>query len=210
MLNKDYKYESKEELEEMFKDITNRIMIGKLLKTEKGHYILIDDTKGTYDKWFMIGASRRDTDANKLSIKNCEAIERGYDLDELAMGYDLYEKINFVGQMRAYKEGFQKALEILGDKKFSEEDVIKAIEIARNGSMQEQHNGYGRPTESRFVLDNLPSDEIIQSLQQTEWDVEIEMEDYLDDSLSHIKGEIPVFRKIQKLDSNGCLILKKI
>ena len=31
-----------------------------------------------------------------LSLKNCEAIERGYDLGELAMGYDLYENINFV------------------------------------------------------------------------------------------------------------------
>jgi hypothetical protein len=155
-------------------------------------------------------ASSFDNPKGKLSLKNCQAIELGYDLNELAMGYDLYEKINFVGQMRAYKEGFQKALEILGDKKFSEEDVIKAIEIARNGSMQEQHNGYGRPTESRFVLDNLPSDEIIQSLQQTEWDVEIEME-CLDPNCDGInKKGVCIHGDKPKLDSNGYLILKKL
>lgn len=96
----------------------------KLLKTEKGHYVLIDDTKGTYDNGFLIGSSRRDTDANKLSIKNCESIERGYDLDELAMGYDLYEKINFVGQMRAYKVGFQKSIELNKNKLFTLEDMM--------------------------------------------------------------------------------------
>ena len=59
----------------------------------------------------------------KLSLENCQAIERGYDLDELAMGYDLYENINFVGQMRAYKAGFQKALELMGDKIFTLDDI---------------------------------------------------------------------------------------
>jgi hypothetical protein len=49
-----------------------------------------------------------------------------------------------------------------------------------------------------------------QSLQQTEWDVEIEMEEYLVYALSHVKGEIPIFRNKPKLDSNGCLILKRI
>ena len=42
-----------------------------------------------------------------------------------------------------------------------------------------------------------------------EIDVEIEMEEYLDDSLSHIKGEIPVFKMRPKLDENNCLILKQ-
>ncbi len=175
-------------------------MKGKLIKRSNGRFDLykIEDV----DQLNTI-ASSFDNPKGKLSLKNCQAIELGYDLDELAMGYDLYEKINFVGQMRAYKEGFQKALEILGDKKFSEEDVIKAIEIARNGSMQEQHNGYGRPTESRFVLDNLPSDEIIQSLQQTEWDVEIVCLHTGDPEHTTNTG-------LPKLDEDGCLILKRL
>jgi hypothetical protein len=175
-------------------------MKGKLVKRSNGRFDLykIEDV----DQLNTI-ASSFDNPKGKLSLKNCQAIELGYDLNELAMGYDLYEKINFVGQMRAYKEGFQKALEILGDKKFSEEDVIKAIEIARNGSMQEQHNGYGRPTESRFVLDNLPSDEIIQSLQQTEWDVEILC-------LHTGNPKYTTNTGLPKLDEDGCLILKRL
>jgi hypothetical protein len=175
-------------------------MKGKLVKRSNGRFDLykIEDV----DQLNTI-ASSFDNPKGKLSLKNCQAIELGYDLNELAMGYDLYEKINFVGQMRAYKEGFQKALEILGDKKFSEEDVIKAIEIARNGSMQEQHNGYGRPTESRYVLDNLPSDEIIQSLQQTEWDVEILC-------LHTGNPKYTTNTGLPKLDEDGCLILKRL
>jgi hypothetical protein len=178
-------------------------MFGKLLKTEKGHYILIDDTKGTYDNGFLIGASRRDTDANKLSIKNCEAIERGYDLDELAMGYDLYEKINFVGQMRAYKEGFQKALKILGDKKFSEDDITSAMNRVWDWCEMQEDEECSSMTELR--------DKHFKSLQQTEWEVEIEMEPYydgefIDDGKTHIVE--PKWRP--KFDEDGCLILKRI
>jgi hypothetical protein len=143
----------------------------------------------------------------KLSLKNCQAIELGYDLDELAKEECEYNQDSLRQYdskfIEFYKEGFQKALEILGDKKFSEEDVIKAIEIARNGSMQEQHNGYGRPTESRFVLDNLPSDEIIQSLQQTEWDVEILC-------LHTGNPKYTTNTGLPKLDEDGCLILKRL
>jgi hypothetical protein len=165
----------------------------KLLKTEKGHYVLIDDTKGTYDNGFLIGSSRRDTDANKLSIKNCEAIERGYDLDELAMGYDLYEKINFVGQMRAYKEGFQKSIELNKNKLFTLEDMMNCWNKALK--FQDHKETLG---------------EYITSLQQTEWDVEI-VEECLDPTCDGVnrKGECITTGK-PKLDSDGCLILRKI
>jgi hypothetical protein len=165
----------------------------KLLKTEKGHYVLIDDTKGTYDNGFLIGSSRRDTDANKLSIKNCESIERGYDLDELAMGYDLYEKINFVGQMRAYKVGFQKSIELNKNKLFTLEDMMNCWNKALK--FQDHKETLG---------------EYITSLQQTEWDVEI-VEECLDPTCDGVnrKGECITTGK-PKLDSDGCLMLKKI
>lgn len=177
-------------------------MKGKLLKTEKGHYVLIDDTKRTYDKGFLIGTSR-DTDVNKLSIKNCEAIERGYDLDELAMGYDLYENINFVGQMRAFKAGFQKALEILGDKKFSEEDITSAMNRVWDWCEMQEDEECSSMTELR--------DKHFKSLQQTEWEVEIEMEPYYDgefieDGKTHVVE--PKWRP--KFDAYGCLMLKRI
>ena len=95
---------------------------------------------------------------NKLSIKNCQAIENGYDLDELAGDYankELNEEFtskvgNFYGFSSSFTDGFQKALEILGDKKFSEEDLKLAFFHVQN-----------EPTFAVFK----------ESLQQTEWDV---------------------------------------
>ncbi len=160
-------------------------MKGKLYKTEKENYVLVDPTKGTYDDGYMLGTSR-ESQYNKLSIKNCQAIECGYDLDELAMRYDLYENINFVGQMRAYKEGFQKALELMGDKKFSEYDMKEAYGV---GFLQEGIKSFNS---------------LIQSLQQNEWDVEVEMVPALSNNGNVYYGDIP------KIDSDGCLILKRI
>ena len=153
-----------------------------------------------------------------LSLKNCQAIELGYDLDELSRNYgnkdaDItndFGKGHREGCYIGYLAGFQKALSILGNKKFSDEDMRKAIGISKNGSMQEQHNGYGGSAIPRFVLDNLPSDEIIQSLQQTEWDVEVEMEDVFVHSPSLSPNQKSQWEKKPKLDADGCLILKRI
>ena len=172
-------------------------MKGKLIKTDVN--FLLEDDKGV-----VIASTSLNKEGLSLSQKNCQAIENGYGLDELAMGYDLYENINFVGQMRAYKAGFQKALELMCDKKFSEEDIKKVVEISRQGLLQETHNGYGVSTGSVFVLDNLSTNDIIQSLQQTEWDVEVVMVPAMSNNGNVYYGDIP------KLDENGCLILKKL
>ena len=60
-------------------------------------------------------------------------------------------------------DGYQKAKETY---KYTEADLRKAVELARKGSVKDTYNGYGRPTEPRFVLDNQSTDEIIQSLKQ--------------------------------------------
>lgn len=52
----------------------------------------------------------------RLSIKNCQAIERGYDLDELAKeGVKFHEQdeIHRPNSECLYKKGFQKALELM-------------------------------------------------------------------------------------------------
>ena len=169
-------------------------MKGKLVKRSNGRF----DLYSIEDKnQINTIASSFDNPIGKLSLKNCEAIELGYDLDELAMGYDLYENINFVGQMRAFKAGFQKALEILGDKKFSEENIKDAYNM---GMLRQKviHEAYMDPG-GRFVKNNKEKcfDETgcIKSFQQTEWDVEIE---------THPR------EWIKKLDADGCLILKRI
>lgn len=126
------------------------------------------------------------TPFHKLSIKNCEAIKLGYDLDELAenkwnelskqLGLSIQDKAMWCG---GFKHGL---LELLGDKKFSEEDLRTAF----------------------FHVQNEPTFDVFkQSLQQTEWDVEIEM------CIEYTEGGYPVRGNTPKLDADGCLILKR-
>jgi hypothetical protein len=162
-------------------------MKAKLIKREDGLYFLHDENgKLIY---------------GKLSLKNCQAIERGYDLDELVNDYDIRRPFMRIDKkhQKMYKEGFQKALEILGDKKFSEEDFKKIIHWS--------------------TLDEdvrLSEEELFKSLQQTEWGVEIEMicphpEDTYRCGLQYgCDTECYHPNKIPYLDSEGCLILKKI
>jgi hypothetical protein len=166
-------------------------MEAKLKKESGGAYTLVLDNPKEYPSPLPF-----------LSIKNCQAIERGYDLDELAR-----EEILYNDQKREWwKAGFQKALEILGDKKFSDEDVILIAEYIRVASQS---------TPSVRTKDLFNE---YQSLQQTEWEVEIRKE-YVGkckgnnndgcflDSPGHDCG---CYECKPKLDATGCLILKRI
>ena len=102
--------------------------IWKLIKHED-RYDLYD--KSTVQK---IASTAMKGNGHKLSIKNCEAIENGYDLDELAReafksdiasDYTNIDKCITDGKIRGFIRGFQKALELLGGKKFSEEDILR-------------------------------------------------------------------------------------
>ena len=153
-------------------------MKAKLIKDSDGYWLDISDD----------GITKRPlTDFGQLSIKNCEAITNGYDLDELIKDESSFMSddtplINKIEVEISFMRGFQKAMEILGDKKFSEEDVISMIEKSRETGLTAQF--------------------LMLTKQQTEWDVEIVMEDSL--LLSNPPQSIP------KLDSDGCLILKRI
>lgn len=162
-------------------------MKGKLHKMVSGYILSLN---GDIDDPYAIVNEElaKDYEWYKLSLKNCQEIERGYDLDELAMGYDLYENINFVGQMRTFKAGFQKALELMGDKKFSEDDLRLAMHFGKFGEANSQTTTIG----------------FIQSLQHVEWEVEIEMVPAMSNNGNVYYGDIP------KLDADGCLILKRI
>lgn len=129
----------------------------------------------------------------KLSLKNCQAIENGYDLDELAekrFGKSLHHASN----RHSFREGFQKALELIGDKKFSEEHIKVAAD-------------WYYETKGKKSID-----EYIQSLQKTEWDVIVEMEcpqckewGYISECRNNCNQKF-----LQpKLDADGCLILKR-
>lgn len=133
----------------------------------------------------------KDYEWYKLSIKNCQAIERGYDL------VDIKKKIfnGFDGcpdsfTLAAVERTIEVMMELMGNKKFSEDDVISIIEKSRKTGLTSQY----------LILAN----------QQTEWDVEI-VEECLDKNCDGInkKGECITTGK-PKLDKEGCLILKKI
>ena len=155
------------------------------LQFEDNEYYLVDennDTIATTDRILI----KEDGYMKKLSIKNCEAIERGYDVFELA--YDsskefLIESTHSPSFTFGYELGFQKALEILGDKKFSEEDVISMIEKSRETGLTAQF--------------------LILTKQPIEIDVEVVMSEIVTDDFVGMQG-------IPKLDTNGCLILRKI
>ena len=132
----------------------------------------------------------------KLSIKNCQAIEGGYDLDELAkIEYPICEVWNdeeaLIREL-AFKKGFQKALELMSDKKFSEADVINIAEYVRVASQSSPS------VRTKYLLAEY------QSLQKTEWEVEIIIEEGKD---TFGNAELTWYNP--KLDEKGCLILKR-
>jgi hypothetical protein len=150
------------------------------------------------DRWDLYNedghkiASTLDGCLNKLSTKNCQAIECGYDLDELAEKAcpDVISSAH-----SAFKAGFQKALELMGDKKFSEEQVLNAFYagwISKDKLYPEAQESYKGYLKRRIT-------------QQTEWDVEIEMEFVEEEQTgTHLVWG----RATPKLDADGCLILK--
>ena len=82
--------------------------------------------------------------------------------------------------------------ESLGDKKFSEEDV-------RDAYFHGEKDSYTKGGQTKEM-----ENEFIQSLQQTQWDVEIVMVPAMSNNGNVYYGDI------SKLDSEGCLTLKRI
>lgn len=147
----------------------------------------------------------------KLSLKNCEDIKCGFNLDELAekrFGKSLHHASN----RHSFREGFQMRDKMLGDKKFSEEDVLEiSWELFRDN-----------PNIKKFSDFKKCFEEHIQFIEQTEWEVEIEMDMILVgqcDCPCHSDGSTimhfmacchPKMVESPKLDADGCLILKRL
>ena len=158
----------------------------------------------------------------KLSLKNCQAIELGYELDELAeqeFPYDfdcpLFETLGItekshksilIGMLQGtLQKGFQKAIELMGDNRFSEDDML---------SFESFVSKWYDKAKNVEEFTALPSELLVKwkSLQQTEWGVEIETYctygnkcpskgAYLKQHLCNVEP---------KLDTDGYLILKRI
>jgi hypothetical protein len=159
-------------------------MKGKLIKTDVNY--LLEDNKGV-----VIGSTST-KEINKLSTKNCDEIFGVVDVDGLARKWrdnSMYRDANAY----SYKAGFNKAMELNKDKVFTLEDIKKALT-------------YGwRKAGLGLTILLTEENGFIQSLQQpTEIEVEVITEEFesYNENLDIIKKPI--------LDSEGCLILKKI
>ena len=166
-------------------------MKAKLVKRSNGRFDLYEIKD--VDQLNTI-ASSFDNPKGKLSLKNCQEIERSYDLDELAKVFHEQHKFasSHIADITSFKLGFQKALELMGDKKFSEEDIDEAFDAG--------HEMLDSPKNYNDVLNSFK-----ESLQQTEWDVEIEMEyQGLEEDGKLREAYLP------KLNADSCLILRKL
>lgn len=191
-------------------------MKAKLIKKD-GHYFLEvePNTWTPPNRFHSIIANtldKKEGDVLQLSLKNCQAIERGYDLDELALNEaNKREGFSLLSQELApfrlgYLKGFKKALELMGDKKFSEEDMKS---FAQNYYREIRENT------SNLLWNQLADkclEEHIQSLQENEWDVEIEMRskdiDELRESNEGFLNNPNLY--VPQLDEDDCLILKRV
>jgi len=154
-----------------------------------------EDHYGLYNEDGHKIAATIDGCNSKLSKENCDEIFGVVDVEMLAV-LTINEETTFVGNEKMAKgfiKGFNKAIELNKDKLFTEFDIIKAFEYGWN----QRHFNKTDEDELREI-----QEKFIQSLQQpTEIEVEIEM-NIIPELL---KGSYPE----EKLDENGCLILKK-
>ncbi len=180
-------------------------LTGKLIKNSAGEFSLILEEVPFFVKesipvtnGYVIAVSQhQDQELLQLSLKNCENIELGYDLDELVNEefekFDQECRILYRKQLQeSLTNMFQKAIELTNHNKFSTDDMIHAIAIALK--------------RTQTTVD------IIQDLQVKEWNVEIEMRSKNIDELRALNEGFlnnPNLY-IPKLDSFGCLILKRI
>jgi hypothetical protein len=178
-------------------------MKAKLIKTEVNY--LLENQEGV-----IIASTSVKKEGLALSLNNCLEIENRYDLSALFCEVDEsidYQEFDFT----SFRLGFQKAVEFL-NKKFGEEDMYKMFIYGDSIITAKKHVN---------TIKNKPLDEFfndfIQSLQQTEWDVEVEMicphpmDTYRcglqygcdGDGCNHPE-------QVPSLDHDGCLILKRI
>ena len=167
-------------------------MEGKLIKT--GDQFLLRNKEDE-----VIAITSGTMEGRMLSLKNCQAIENGYDLDEikrkLFYGFD-GQPSSFT--TAAVEQTIRIMIEILGDKKFSENKLLVDFVYFLN----DRHF-------NKYMVDTDEVDLYLESLQQTEWDVEIEMEQYVKYVPKSLATVYPTGGVRPKLDSNGCLILRR-
>jgi hypothetical protein len=104
-------------------------MKGKLYKTNNDTYILVDPTKETYDKGYLLGTSR-ESDVNKLFIKNCQAIERDNPTEEyiLEVNGDGWDDHSYKGKRKKTEWDVEIEMEPYHDGEFVDDGKTHIFE----------------------------------------------------------------------------------
>jgi len=159
-------------------------MKAKLVKTFEGYELHILNNKNNLYMPSAYFPKRASCRVYYLSKQNCDSIFGIIDVEKLAenkYGKGIYE----IEQVDAYVEGFNKALELHKDKVFTLEDMRKAYYV-----------GYEDGKSGATFFQKL-----IQSIQQP-----IEIDVVIEDKIALDGHTILGY----ELDSEGCLILKKL
>jgi len=165
-------------------------MKAKLIKVNDYYYLresYKSDNDGSQCER-TLGTTNSQGELGKLSKQNCDEIFGVVDVDNLVdkfvEGLDVSEKVKHDIQF-GYQEGFIKAMELNKDKLFTLSNLRKAFNSLENHP-------------------NRTFTELVALLQPAEIEVEIVTEEFesYDEILNRVKKPI--------LDTEGCLILKKI
>jgi hypothetical protein len=167
-------------------------MKAKLIKDEDGYSLFTREENSTNRKF--IATTQGMYVDHKISKQNCDELFGVVNVEKLA------EESVFDGFRTIWKNGFNKAMELNKDKLFTVEELRYAF-----------YTGMKHGSEGGIMFGKALADEYVQSLQQpTEIEVEIEME-CLDPNCDGInKKGVCIPGDKPKLDSEGCLIIKKI
>jgi len=139
-----------------------------------------------------------------LSKQNCDEIFGVVDVDKLAKQFTIDESYGEISGdlFKGYIYGFNKAMELNKDKVFTLKQMRKAFELGHDGAAD------------TYMLEKKMQEFEVLIQQPTEIDVEIEMENK--EYILTQNGEgfedqsYRTWETTPKLDSSGCLILKKL
>lgn len=106
----------------------------------------------------------------QLSLLEIEEAINGYSAEKMAdndcSGVGFPEESHRQTAIKGYIQGFKAHQELVKDKLFTEDDLKRAIDMAKEGHFS-NYDAIG------YVDWYYTNDQIIQSLQKTEWNIEI-------------------------------------
>ena len=136
---------------------------------------------------------QKDYELQKLSIENCNLIFGIFDVEKLAedfaKNHSIYPSAKDDTEY-GFKHGFNKALELNKDKKFSLEQVIEAMSLYKR---------------NEFAMSKV----LVMVLEEPQ-DIEVEIEMAEVESYKDKMGNLRTEKTFPRVDKNGCLILKKL